>query len=157
VVYVVFISLFFLIFFFFFFFFFQAEDGIRDLIVTGVQTCALPISSAFAHAEHRGLRGEPIRPLRVYALCLAGQVDAARQLAPVVQPQADDERHFWEWLGRTCLKSEEARSLGARLSNASRAPSSRASRGTSCEFRAFFVGGAGLLGACSHFSDTLLE
>src|SRR3989440_7968418 len=27
----------------FFFFFFQAEDGIRDLIVTGVQTCALPI------------------------------------------------------------------------------------------------------------------
>src|SRR5688572_31758916 len=31
-------------FFFFFFFFFQAEDGIRDLTVTGVQTCALPIS-----------------------------------------------------------------------------------------------------------------
>src|SRR6266403_834377 len=28
----------------FFFFFFQAEDGIRDLYVTGVQTCALPIS-----------------------------------------------------------------------------------------------------------------
>src|SRR6201988_5465793 len=26
-----------------FLFFFQAEDGIRDLIVTGVQTCALPI------------------------------------------------------------------------------------------------------------------
>src|SRR5437762_7058171 len=29
--------------FFFFFFFFQAEDGIRDTSVTGVQTCALPI------------------------------------------------------------------------------------------------------------------
>src|SRR5215475_14002865 len=28
----------------FFFFFFQAEDGIRDFHVTGVQTCALPIS-----------------------------------------------------------------------------------------------------------------
>src|SRR5205823_7383468 len=27
-----------------FFFFFQAEDGIRDKLVTGVQTCALPIS-----------------------------------------------------------------------------------------------------------------
>src|SRR5256885_12707384 len=27
-----------------FFFFFQAEDGIRDYKVTGVQTCALPIS-----------------------------------------------------------------------------------------------------------------
>src|SRR3712207_2080003 len=29
----------------FFFFFFQAEDGIRDIGVTGVQTCALPIST----------------------------------------------------------------------------------------------------------------
>src|SRR2546430_17049778 len=31
-----------------FFFFFQAEDGIRDLTVTGVQTCALPIWSTGA-------------------------------------------------------------------------------------------------------------
>src|SRR5205823_11024233 len=30
----------------FYFFFFQAEDGIRDKLVTGVQTCALPISKA---------------------------------------------------------------------------------------------------------------
>src|SRR5437762_3855893 len=30
----------------FFFFFFQAEDGIRDTSVTGVQTCALPILAA---------------------------------------------------------------------------------------------------------------
>src|SRR2546430_8235675 len=29
----------------YYFFFFQAEDGIRDLTVTGVQTCALPIQS----------------------------------------------------------------------------------------------------------------
>src|SRR5687768_17925397 len=35
---------FYFFFFFFFFFFFQAEDGIRDVAVTGVQTCALPIS-----------------------------------------------------------------------------------------------------------------
>src|SRR2546430_4435460 len=34
-----------------FFFFFQAEDGIRDLTVTGVQTCALPIYPD-ACAEH---------------------------------------------------------------------------------------------------------
>src|SRR5579875_3477662 len=33
-------------FLYFFFFFFQAEDGIRDHCVTGVQTCALPIFSA---------------------------------------------------------------------------------------------------------------
>src|SRR5438876_11608552 len=31
-----------------FFFFFQAEDGIRDGRVTGVQTCALPISASLA-------------------------------------------------------------------------------------------------------------
>src|SRR5688572_31918643 len=36
------------------FFFFQAEDGIRDLTVTGVQTCALPISELGTH---------PIEPL----------------------------------------------------------------------------------------------
>src|SRR5258708_14804722 len=30
-----------------FFFFFQAEDGIRDDLVTGVQTCALPIWPRF--------------------------------------------------------------------------------------------------------------
>src|SRR6266498_4650936 len=35
--------------FFFFFFFFQAEDGIRDADVTGVQTCALPICHRFGH------------------------------------------------------------------------------------------------------------
>src|SRR5256886_10882448 len=35
------------------FFFFQAEDGIRDLTVTGVQTCALPISVRIALARCR--------------------------------------------------------------------------------------------------------
>src|SRR6266853_3272588 len=52
----------FLYFFFFFFeeymcyclfFFFQAEDGIRDLTVTGVQTCALPI---FVRLDRDGRR-----------------------------------------------------------------------------------------------------
>src|SRR2546422_3675406 len=33
------------------FFFFQAEDGIRDVAVTGVQTCALPISSALTATD----------------------------------------------------------------------------------------------------------
>src|SRR2546430_10754682 len=59
-----------------FFFFFQAEDGIRDLTVTGVQTCALPIyvelvlvgvpigADALEHvraAEHRGGRDVDLR------------------------------------------------------------------------------------------------
>src|SRR2546426_8107862 len=36
-----------------FFFFFQAEDGIRDYKVTGVQTCALPISIPLMTSEVR--------------------------------------------------------------------------------------------------------
>src|SRR3712207_6882489 len=35
------------------FFFFQAEDGIRDIGVTGVQTCALPIFNDAFSAAHR--------------------------------------------------------------------------------------------------------
>src|SRR5690606_39701071 len=45
--------------FFFFFFFFQAEDGIRDFHVTGVQTCALPISSAVLARRLRWLTCAP--------------------------------------------------------------------------------------------------
>src|SRR5256886_3409621 len=43
-----------------FFFFFQAEDGIRDLTVTGVQTCALPICplEGALHASHHDLGTE---------------------------------------------------------------------------------------------------
>src|SRR5205807_3655606 len=43
----------------FFFFFFQAEDGIRDYKVTGVQTCALPILAAaifFSLTDSAGVR-----------------------------------------------------------------------------------------------------
>src|SRR2546430_9985368 len=47
--------------FVFFFFFFQAEDGIRDLTVTGVQTCALPICCE--RLTRRGFDAGPeIRP-----------------------------------------------------------------------------------------------
>src|SRR6266700_5205313 len=40
------------------FFFFQAEDGIRDFHVTGVQTCALPICEIIAHPQYGG-KGRP--------------------------------------------------------------------------------------------------
>src|SRR2546429_6054659 len=40
------------------FFFFQAEDGIRDVAVTGVQTCALPI---FRLSTSRGRTTPPLR------------------------------------------------------------------------------------------------
>src|SRR2546427_2306085 len=80
--------------FFLFFFFFQAEDGIRDLTVTGVQTCALPISlrgdSAGARepAERRaGEAGEdPLAPeLRAELSVEAdrGRVPVEHTLLPV--------------------------------------------------------------------------
>src|SRR5206468_6946916 len=49
-----------------YFFFFQAEDGIRDLIVTGVQTCALPIlapGGSFTFTETRTLLSSDPKPL----------------------------------------------------------------------------------------------
>src|SRR2546430_6053374 len=45
------------------YFFFQAEDGIRDLTVTGVQTCALPISAGPLRAWPQGRSGEGVRYL----------------------------------------------------------------------------------------------
>src|SRR5207302_3394371 len=57
----------------FFFFFFQAEDGIRDFHVTGVQTCALPI---YATEDACGCRkphpGMLERAAREHALALHG-------------------------------------------------------------------------------------
>src|SRR3712207_8782403 len=64
--------------FFIFFFFFQAEDGIRDIGVTGVQTCALPIyiaaliSHFISHYARRneravaGITAEAIAVLQSY-------------------------------------------------------------------------------------------
>src|SRR6266481_8212863 len=52
----------------FFFFFFQAEDGIRDGTVTGVQTCALPISTG---------RSAPVKvTVRASAIVSVGEDEA---------------------------------------------------------------------------------
>src|SRR5256886_6071219 len=65
----------------FIFFFFQAEDGIRDLTVTGVQTCALPISGAApASGARLDLARRRFVPLpRAHA---RPQGDALRLLSP---------------------------------------------------------------------------
>src|SRR5687767_15620941 len=42
-------------------FFFQAEDGIRDKLVTGVQTCALPILSPQRSQDPQNLAGKILR------------------------------------------------------------------------------------------------
>src|SRR6266446_7706485 len=54
------------------FFFFQAEDGIRDYKVTGVQTCALPILAYEPLANGFGARGLSVRKLPVGHTSLKG-------------------------------------------------------------------------------------
>src|SRR5688572_33221621 len=62
-------------------FFFQAEDGIRDLTVTGVQTCALPISSTRRLSMTRSRRRWPqLRRLK--------RVWAWRRVATLTRPSA---------------------------------------------------------------------
>src|SRR3989441_7647036 len=73
-----------------FFFFFQAEDGIRDKLVTGVQTCALPICPHLGDQRldrRLGLAGEGRR------------VDA----------DPDDEDHDGHEQGPLAGRSEERR------------------------------------------------
>src|SRR2546421_891022 len=68
-----------------FFFFFQAEDGIRDLIVTGVQTCALPISNHMRALSRGGWRALGVLEM-VGAVLLV--VPAAAHWMPVLTPLA---------------------------------------------------------------------
>lgn len=65
-------------------------------------TRAYPRAAAhLGEAERRGLHAETLRPLQVYALCLAGDRDTARLLARRNTPQSSDEAHFWNWLHAT--------------------------------------------------------
>src|SRR5437764_6309229 len=57
----------------FFFFFFQAEDGIRDTSVTGVQTCALPIFVGRFRGRVRRVRLAQARSRRNAVLLGAGE------------------------------------------------------------------------------------
>src|SRR6266404_8391801 len=85
------------------FFFFQAEDGIRDKLVTGVQTCALPI----------------LRDGTGYAAAIAG-ADRARngyvrlRVADPAGAQWDRVREFWH------AQSEERRVRARQKSNRAR-------------------------------------
>src|SRR2546422_5855984 len=73
------------------FFFFQAEDGIRDVAVTGVQTCALPICfHSLAALVARALTGR-LDPAHVAAEC-AAQLARLRE-AGVRVTHIDSHRH----------------------------------------------------------------
>src|SRR5256885_7784009 len=63
------------------FFFFQAEDGIRDYKVTGVQTCALPIFLAMLSHELR----TPLTPVLASALALESEPDLPKDIHESLQ------------------------------------------------------------------------
>src|SRR5207237_4416891 len=98
------------------FFFFQAEDGIRDSSVTGVQTCALPISVAKpgADASERGPVEVVIRVLSVLAHIHAGQLVAQHHahageqcdLLPLRATNPNHTTRLSASLSRHCLYEE---------------------------------------------------
>src|SRR3990170_2275813 len=85
----------------FIFFFFQAEDGIRDDLVTGVQTCALPISQRTAwrnrellSARDRALVTAIIGPNGPDPDARVAHLQAAQQ-ATVVAPDRADAWYYY--------------------------------------------------------------
>src|SRR5690349_23939532 len=84
---------------FFIFFFFQAEDGIRDLYVTGVQTCALPISLPALTSDLQGGAGAELGDLKSMLAKVdwnAGNVARGRKL----------------FVERSCSQRSEERRVG---------------------------------------------
>src|SRR2546430_13637217 len=89
----------------YFVFFFQAEDGIRDLTVTGVQTCALPIFPRSLSGKSLALvdLSRPVRSLTVAALLhCAGSLGARSyetgNRAATVRERRSEERR----VGKEC-------------------------------------------------------
>src|SRR5207244_6131718 len=84
------------------YFFFQAEDGIRDDLVTGVQTCAFRSPGiVIGVAERRGRQLELQQA--VVALKKIGEIDAARiRLRPVADDDADLDRSEERRVGKEC-------------------------------------------------------
>src|SRR5256885_4438162 len=86
---------------YYFFFFFQAEDGIRDYKVTGVQTCALPISQAHDPRDVLGAGPDPE--------LLAAAVDDRFHGMPVPHYEGPDALGRADLVARDRERSEERR------------------------------------------------
>src|SRR2546422_4319679 len=88
------------------FFFFQAEDGIRDVAVTGVQTCALPIFGSLPNfaKTYEAYKAKFGKEPTAYALYAAEGtrviIDALRRSAPQLERAKDrsEERR----VGKEC-------------------------------------------------------
>jgi len=57
-------------------------------------------AAAFLQTEQQGLRAPTIRALLVYSLCMANQLDEARQFVRGLDVHDLAEQHFWEWMGK---------------------------------------------------------
>src|SRR5204863_4632982 len=89
-------------------FFFQAADGIPDLYVTGVQTCALPIWAGANPTQHVAAVSEANQSPRPWR-CRHAEQDR-RGSAPSVAPARSEERRVGEeglvrWLQRQSNKA----------------------------------------------------
>ena len=71
--------------------------GVRALSMRDYRRAA----AYFSEAERRGMPGPTVRPLLIYSLCLAGDLDSARQLARGAPARDADEQHFWNWMKKT--------------------------------------------------------
>src|SRR3712207_8607114 len=86
------------------FFFFQAEDGIRDIGVTGVQTCALPISADARRARGPGqadVEGSALRDARD-ALCVTVAAPAGPRQNPSGRADVPGLRSEERRVGKEC-------------------------------------------------------
>src|SRR5438105_8448828 len=87
---------------FFSFFFFQAEDGIRDPLVTGVQTCALPISRIIASLVEAGYVSRESDPVDRRAWLATATEEGERLVSGVRSTRVQE-------LNRRLDRSEERR------------------------------------------------
>src|SRR5256885_13037189 len=86
-----------------FFFFFQAEDGIRDYKVTGVQTCALPIFSSEGAGDAPQADAAVLAAIDAALAQLAAMRDSEGQaLAVELTARLDDLRSEERRVGKEC-------------------------------------------------------
>src|SRR2546425_13296832 len=92
------------------FFFFQAEDGIRDKLVTGVQTCALPISAS-GTLELGGIGTCPHTPWPPFFTLSISLASAA------LSPRRSEERRVGKSVdlgGRRIIKKKKKKEITSR-------------------------------------------
>src|SRR5947209_17340806 len=93
-------------------FFFQAEDGIRDIGVTGVQTCALPISKLALDQDQR------IASVKVILATASSNLALIRTLLDDFRSEAAYEIHFTLFCFMADRKSTRLNSSHANISYA---------------------------------------